>query len=941
MSAHHWLRRQLPVERVTVATLGLGLIALLTLAGCGQVSHTAHEHLERGTAFEQQRDLAAASIEYKNALQKDPANAEGRFRLGMLLLRIGDGPAAEQELTRAKDLGWDSDEVRLPLLRAAIAQGQRQRVIDETGLIASFPGSQVAEALALRGSAYLSLGKVDEASAAFQEALKQDPAQGEAEIGLARIDAHRGLYEAARERLMQLLEAEPDLDDAWKLLGDIERSTGNLKDAEIAYTRALEATPQPALPRLSRTLTRIELEDYEAALRDIRALEQQIPRHPAVSFARGLIDFRQQGYAEARIGFEESLAREPGYVPAFLYLGMTHARLGNVQQAETQLRRYLNHVPDSWDAILDLASLYAEQGRLTDMHRLLESAAPYFSTADTRFGMLRTQLAFATGNQERGLYLLTGLSEQRPDSADLQELLGSELLRRGERDRALRALRAASASDPAPRSADVAVILAELEAGNFGAALAAARDLQQKQPDRAEPWNFIGAALMGLGRPEEAREAFREGLALEPGHASVSMNLSALEIRLGNLEAAVDTLEAVQERDAGHPPSAIRLASIARQRGDLDTTASWLERVIVHYPQEKEPHLMLARLQMDAGQTDAAVDTLERGLANHADDPQMLLALAEVLERGGRHAAAADTLTRLAGVQQGSAEVQLRLARNLTASGNLGASTEALRKALEIDPENRQARLALVRQLSLAGEVDAARALFEPVEGDQDSAEVLAQRAWFAIHEGDLERASEWYDQALAREQRRHWVLEGHLAQLRAGEISDGVATLRRWVDSHPEDHEVRHLLGAALLSAGQEEQAIAVFEEQLARRPQDAAAMNQMAWLLRERDPARALAHAERANELVPAEPAIMNTLGATLLRQQEYGRAKAILQQAWALAPERPEIGFNLAQSHAALGERPEARTLLEEILARPEGFSERQQATELLRDLGGVPQ
>ncbi len=940
MTESHWLCRRLPFNRVTAVLLTLALAGPWALGSCGQVSHTAQEHLERGVAFEQQSDLAAASIEYRNALQKDPGNAEGRFRLGMLMLGAGDARAAEEELARARDLGWDLDELRLPLLRAALARGNADRVISETQLLASFSDAQVPEALALRGSAKLALGDIDAADTAFRDSLTRDPKQAEASIGLARIDAFQGNHDSARQNLQELIERQPNLDAAWSLLGDIERHAGNLEQAEVAYSRAMDTSPQPALARLSRALTRIELEDYEAATRDVRALQQEIPGYPAVSLASGLIDFRQQRFAEARTAFEESLAHTPNYAPAILYLGMTHARLGNIQQAETHLKRHLGFSPGSWQAIWELANLYAEQGRLADMGRLLEDAAPYFSAADTRFGMLRTQLAFAAGNEEQGLFLLTGLSEQRPDSAELQELLGAELLRRGERDHALRALRQASATDPAPRSADVALILSELEAGNFGAALAAARDLERKQPDRADPWNFIGAALMGLGRPEEAREALQEGLAIEPGHASIAMNLSALEIRLGNVEEAVEILQAVQERNPGHPASAIRLASIARQQGDLDTTAHWLERVIVHYPQEKEPHLMLARLQMEADETDTAVETLERGLANHAEDPQMLLALAEVLERDGQHAAAGDTLARLAAIQPDSSDVQMRLARNLTAAGDLSASTEALQRALEIDPENRQARNALVRQLSLAGEVDAARALFEPIAGDEDSPDVLAQRAWFAMHEGDFERAAEGYAQALAREQRRHWVLEGHLAQLRAGDITEGVATLWRWVDTHPEDHQVRQLLGAALVSAGREEQAIAVFEQLLARRPQDAAATHHMAWLLRERDPVRALDYAERANELAPEEPPIMNTLAEALLRQQEYSRAHEILQQARALAPDRQTIAFNLARSQAALGERLEARTLLERILARPEDFPERQQAMDLLKDLGGTP-
>ena len=50
-------------------------------------------------------DIKAAGIELKNALQKDPGNAEARLLLGELYLKLGNGLAAEKEFRRAQELG--------------------------------------------------------------------------------------------------------------------------------------------------------------------------------------------------------------------------------------------------------------------------------------------------------------------------------------------------------------------------------------------------------------------------------------------------------------------------------------------------------------------------------------------------------------------------------------------------------------------------------------------------------------------------------------------------------------------------------------------------------------------------------------------------------------------------------------------------------------------
>jgi len=907
------------------------------LAACGQVSYTADEHIDRARQAHAEGDLRTAIIEIKNALQQDASRAEARRLLGLYNLEVGDVVAAESELTRALELGGDRDGIRLPLTRAWLLQGETDRVLEETRLADSFTEAQWPEALALRGTAFLYQGEVEQASTLFHETLQLEPNQADALMGLARIERFDGAVDAARSRLEQVLADNPQFDQAWELLGDIERQVNNLQEAETAYTQALEATHQPFSPRLKRTLTRIGLDDLDAASRDVQALERNFAQHPGVSYVRGLIAFNQERYGDARVDFEEALSREANYVPALFYLGITHIRLGNQRQAEQHLRRHLTRAPDSLQATSYLIGLLTQQGRFAEARHLLEESVPRFNGQHAGLDAIRTRLAFAAGDDQQGLVLLAGLVESRPDSADLQELLGTELIRQGDREQGLAALRLAATMDNAPRPADHVVILSELEAGNFGAALEAARKLRDKQPESAEPWNFIGAALMGLGRIDEAREAFEKGLEIEPDHASTAMNLGNLELRVGRRDAARDAFASIQHHHPGHPASVMRLVGLAMQQNDSISAIRWLEQAITHHPEATEPHLSLARIQLETGQGEAAAQILEQALAHHPDNPQMLFALAEIQERIGQHRSAADTLGKLAQLRPDAVEVQLRLARNLTATGDQSASRNALRRVLEIEPGHIPARIGLVRQLSLAGEIEEARSFFEPLaEEETDRVDVMAQQAWFDFYDEQYERAAQGYREVLQREQRRHWVFEGYLAQLQAERFNDAMNTLRNWLVERPDDDEVRHRLGSELLRSGDEQAAIAVFEEQLSRRPSDVAALNNLAWLLRERDTDQALEYAEQANRLAPETPGIMATLGVVLLQHQDYERANELLAKAYAMAPDSAGIGFNLARSYEAMGESTRARTVLEQILNWTEPFPEREQATELLMNL-----
>ena len=98
-------------RNAVLAAVMLG-ISSLSLTGCGQ--KTSEEHMLAARQFVEAKDNPSAIIEYKSAIQKDPEDPNARFELGQLYLQQKDFAAAEKELNRALDLGYEVSEV-LPL----------------------------------------------------------------------------------------------------------------------------------------------------------------------------------------------------------------------------------------------------------------------------------------------------------------------------------------------------------------------------------------------------------------------------------------------------------------------------------------------------------------------------------------------------------------------------------------------------------------------------------------------------------------------------------------------------------------------------------------------------------------------------------------------------------------------------------------------------------
>ena len=132
----------------------------------GKVENT-RALISEAKLYQQKGDNQAAIIQLKNALQKNPDDAEARYLLGMIYQETGDPLSAEKELRKALALGISRDKVMPGLAKVLLIQGQFQKVLDETDQTTS-KGPASPEILSLRGNAYLALKKYQDAKAAYE-----------------------------------------------------------------------------------------------------------------------------------------------------------------------------------------------------------------------------------------------------------------------------------------------------------------------------------------------------------------------------------------------------------------------------------------------------------------------------------------------------------------------------------------------------------------------------------------------------------------------------------------------------------------------------------------------------------------------------------------------------------------------------------------------------
>lgn len=425
----------------TPGYVALFLLALTlpNLSACSDgVGRTPEEHILRAKDFQDNGNIQAAAIELKNALLQQPDNIEVRWLLGELYVETGAGPAAEKELRRAIELGLAPEAAVIPLTRALLLQGKFQQIIDIQQVIGSpiqtesLPETDRAELWALRGNAYLGLGKVDLAEESYDTAFSINADSPDAEFGKALVAfVVSNEPDLAREHLAKALKTNPEFTPAWGLLGDIEVRESELEKAEKAYDSAIHLSKYITQYRVKRAGVRLQLGNLDGAREDINFLKEAGLASPSMYYVEGRIHFQEQKYADAQVAFDQALTLNPASTLTKVYLAATHLAQGHTQQA-LALTSQINAVqPGSSSVTYLTASAHFSASEYTQAKSALAEILE--NSPDDIYALnLMGNIALVEGRPIDGVEYFSRAMALSPDSADLKQRLAVAKLMAGE-----------------------------------------------------------------------------------------------------------------------------------------------------------------------------------------------------------------------------------------------------------------------------------------------------------------------------------------------------------------------------------------------------------------------------------------------------------------------------------------------------------------------------
>lgn len=694
---------------------------------------------------------------------------------------------------------------------------------------------------------------------AFQQALKLNPASTRTHNNLGNLYASVGTMDLAEKEFRKTLAITPsdgqaNYDLALLLLAEEKPS------AAIPFLQRVHPVTVESKMNLVRAYLRARRTAEGLSLARQLAIESKsdVQRH----FTLGLLLAGEKQYKPAELELERADSLKPGTFEILYNLGQVRVSSANYSKAELVLRRALALKPDSAETMYLLAQALDDESRPVDALDLLARAhkiAP--DNSDIIF--LLARVSMSQNFYEDAIPLLESGIKLAPKRVDLHAALGESLFMSGKADKAIDEFKTLIELDPSARS-----------------------------------YTFMGLSYRHLGRFDEARKYFEEGLKHDPKNAACLFNLGFIEERQGDTPAADEKFQQALRSNPGFAEALLELANL-RTKDKKYTEAADLLRRYVKVSRDPAPgYYKLAMLerslhQLDAAQRDLQVfQTLSK---NSSTGPYPYQHLFDYLDN--RSKLSAQERTRL-----DVTELNAQIKKNPGQPQDLYLLAEAYLKL-----GKRQEALEAMAQLDQLSSGD---------YRTQTGAGVL-----LAQYHLDDEAISHFQNALRANSDSDEIKFDLADAYFRKGSYANALETVQTMSAAGQKDDSCLSLLGDIYAHLGQSAKSVEIFRDAIARNPDnDQYYLSLMLVQLRGGDSASAEQTLKKGLERIPASGKIQWGLGLISALQGNTTKAGEQLERAVELLPEWAGSYSTLGVFYFQTGQIEKAR----EVLNRFKGSS-----------------
>ncbi|NMH60358.1 XrtA/PEP-CTERM system TPR-repeat protein PrsT [Alteromonas ponticola] len=911
------------MRKTSVGSLIL-LAGLTGLYGCGQSS--VEEYISAARQYQEANDIDAAIIEYKNAVQLDPAAPLPRFELGKLYLEKGNYAGAEKELNRAMELGHPASKV-LPHLTVAYQYTGAENAL--TAVDHNAQGMTAVEKVKVgfyKVEALIKLDKEDEAKSLIAELTKLDTSsvyQGLLQSMQHILDED---YETALANTLSLQAQSPGNKDVLLQLARLHLTQGQKAEATDVYLHYVEQFPEDINTKFSLAALLIEQRQLEEADPLVTELLKLGSDNGILNQFKGIIEASKSNYELALTHLERAIQNGRNEPAVRLLAGHSAYQLEDFPAASRHLSMIAAKLPDNHPGLRMLADSLLQQGLSGDatdvLNRLegeMQADAALFSKAG--FELLRE------GNVEDARKMVERSSELSSSAEDLARL-GMLQLSLNDVDGIVN-LEAAAEKAPESELTQKTLLAAYVSTDQLDKAKALATEWTSKDATAINPWLALVDIAIKENNLEEAERALAKAAEISSEDIRVNLSRARIHVQQENLEQAKAELNKALDNEPANVAALSFLFAIEKELGTENEALKKVAAVLEDDADNIPLRLLLARMQFSLDEIDNTLTTL-KPLQKQEDLPKLYWQLrGQSLLKSNQIPAALEHFEQWNKTSPLNKSAILGLLLIYDAQNKYDEGIDVLSPFLQ-SRSDRQLSVIKAYFHAMLRQITEARQIIEPLPENVKAVPfVRGIQARIALQEGKGESA---VDDALAAynalPNAKNLILV--IASYEAtNQHEQGFSVLKKHVDNNPNDVRANMLYAERLIGKDAKE-AQKAYENILTVTPDNFVVLNNLAYLyLEDNKLDRAEELSREAVELRPDNADAVDTLAQVLIKLEQPDEALALYDRVIDKNTRNEEVYLNYVELLFQQGRSELAERKLSEREFKRRDAKERQQA------------
>lgn len=736
---------------------------------------------------------------------------------------------------------------------------------------------------------YYARGQYKEASILYRRALAKNLRSAEAWYGFGLVNVKTNELSEARKDFSRAMELDPANQDAAVEVGNLDLAFYLLDPhGGRAYLADLKDIADRLLKKDAHSFDGLRFSgnialaanETTTAIQKFQQANAVSPDQPdlALTLVQTLFAARRDAEGEKLAG--DFLDRQKTFAPLYDTLYAHYMRANQPEAAEQVLEREIASNPRRSACLIQLAFHYYVLHRTADAKSVIErfTSNPNFPDARLEAGDFYVRVRdYAAALAEYKIR-----EQQDPKSASVYEKRIAEVLAtQGERQQAekiVAKLLRNNSKDPEAQALHATLLVASGDHSQLKAAIDELQPLTSKLPRNATVHFNLGRAYMLAGneRPNSSE-----------------------------IERATEQFQMALRIDPHHAPAKLALAEIALQRGQPAETAQIAAEILNEDPVNTAARLLRGKALVKMGEPQKARSELTAVLQDDSNSNDARAELAELDFAERRYQNAEDAFRAL--FRSGDPRGAAGFLKTEIAQGKVQPAVEFAADQVKRAPNRADTRLLFAQTLKEAGKFAAAAAQLQLLIDMNPNSPALYRQ---------LGETKMW-----------------------GGDDRGAMAAFETAHQLAPSDPST--LIDRAMLydRTGRWQQARKEYERVIELQPDNVVALNNLAYLEADHgiDLDQALAHAQRAQQKMPDNLDVQDTVALLYIRKNLTNEGIRMLRELVARKPDSPPFHLHLALALYQTGARSLAKRELRAALQHQPSPQDEAKIRELLAKVG----